>query len=382
MSEELEPKKIVLTAVVKDETKNLAQFLKGLLPVISYYVIIDTGSTDGTQEMIRDMMGSIPGEIHERPFEYLGKHRQEAIELAWGKGDYLITSLDADEEFQTAPGFHSGLLTHDVYNVNKHHANLVYRVPCLVQMKGESCIYLDEEGNTKYRAQWKEPVHSYFAVEGEIAYTDDVWIISHPQSGSRSHGKTNEEKFLRDAKLLEKELKKNPNHPRNQFYLAQSYRDAGKPAKAAKEYKKRIKMGGFAEEVYISMLMNARCSAIANNRFEWEELVKAHTFRPTRIEALYDMVRYCRVNQFHWMGYIIGRGALTIPYPSEDVLFLEKDCWDWKLEDEFSLCAHGVGRHDEAILACQRALRFPGIPENERKRMANNISEIKKVAKK
>ena len=50
--------------------------------------------------------------------------------------------------------------------------------------------------------------------------------MSHPHAGAKSHGVTNEEKYLRDAKLLLDHLKENPNDPRSLFYLAQSYRDA------------------------------------------------------------------------------------------------------------------------------------------------------------
>ena len=186
---------------------------------------------------------------------------------------------------------------------------------------------------------------------------------------------------MRDAKLLEKELKKNPNHPRNQFYLAQSYRDAGKTSQAAKHYKKRIKMGGFIEEVYVSHLWASRCTSLAENRFDWEGLMNAHIYRPTRIEAVYDMVRYCRVSKLHWVGYAICKEALTIRFPKEDVLFIEHEIWDWRLDDEFSLCAHNIGRHVEAIKACERALTCTAIPPQDRARIIDNEMKIRNVAK-
>nr|WP_293767360.1 hypothetical protein [Sporichthya sp.] len=35
---------------------------------IDHWLIVDTGSTDGTQELIRTMLAGIPGEVVERPW--------------------------------------------------------------------------------------------------------------------------------------------------------------------------------------------------------------------------------------------------------------------------------------------------------------------------
>ena len=62
---------------------------------IDYWVICDTGSTDGTQDLIRRELAGIPGELHERPWVDFGHNRTEVMELARGKADYLLL-LDAD----------------------------------------------------------------------------------------------------------------------------------------------------------------------------------------------------------------------------------------------------------------------------------------------
>ena len=67
------------------------------------------------------------------------------------------------------------------------------------------------------------------------------------------------DKFERDIRLLLEGLKQEPENHRYWFYLAQSYRDAGRTAKAAKAYAKRAEMGGWDEEAWNARLQEARC---------------------------------------------------------------------------------------------------------------------------
>ncbi|MFJ6901462.1 glycosyltransferase [Streptomyces hokutonensis] len=66
-------------------------------------MISDTGSTDGTQDLIRKVLDGVPGELHEEPWVDFGHNRTRNIRLAHGRADYLLT-LDADHVLrQDAP---------------------------------------------------------------------------------------------------------------------------------------------------------------------------------------------------------------------------------------------------------------------------------------
>ena len=63
--------------------------------LIDYWVICDTGSTDGTQELIGRALDGIPGELHETAWIHFGHNRTELMRLARQKAEYLLL-IDAD----------------------------------------------------------------------------------------------------------------------------------------------------------------------------------------------------------------------------------------------------------------------------------------------
>ncbi|HEX6274755.1 MAG TPA: glycosyltransferase, partial [Polyangiaceae bacterium] len=90
--------------IVKNETRVIKRCLDSVRPFIHHWVIVDTGSTDGTQELVKKLLAGVPGELHERPWRNFGYNRTEALELARGKADYILI-MDADEVFEVPPGF-------------------------------------------------------------------------------------------------------------------------------------------------------------------------------------------------------------------------------------------------------------------------------------
>ena len=88
---------VTLSMIVKDEEKTLARTLASARPFIDRWVILDTGSTDGTREVIRETLAGVRGELHEEPFADFSTTRNRALDLA-GTDTEFVMWLDADDE--------------------------------------------------------------------------------------------------------------------------------------------------------------------------------------------------------------------------------------------------------------------------------------------
>src|SRR4051812_47601975 len=88
---------LTLSMIVKDEAKTLERTLVSAAPFIDRWVILDTGSTDGTQDVIRRALAGVPGELHEEPFVDFSTSRNRALDLA-GLATEFVMWLDADDE--------------------------------------------------------------------------------------------------------------------------------------------------------------------------------------------------------------------------------------------------------------------------------------------
>jgi tetratricopeptide (TPR) repeat protein len=207
----------------------------------------------------------------------------------------------------------------------------------------------------------------------------DVWIVYHHAQGAKSHAVTQEQKFLRDAKLLEEELERNPDDARSQFYLAQSYRDAGLLEQALAAYKKRASMAnGWDEERFMAQLEAGRVSMRLEKpeAVVLGELLAAYTLRPTRAEPLYELARYYRVRKGYAMATLFAKAGVQTTLPS-DRLFVIESVYTWRLLDELGVAAYWVNDYSTSKTACEAVLaqveRGLVVPEAELTRIRQNL---------
>jgi len=369
---------ICLNMIVKNEVKVLPRLIRSVKDYIDYYVIVDTGSSDDTIELIRREMGKygIEGEVHERPWVNFGVNRQQALELALAanKADWLLF-IDADEELGVSdPKFYEKLEPGMSYEIEKHQGDMRYALRQLANVR-----------SANYR--WEGAVHNYLTVdeEGErlCEPRKDVWIIYHHGQGAKSHGVTVEEKFLRDAKVLEQELARDPNDTRSQYYLGQSYRDAGHLERALEAYKKRASMeDGWVEEQFMAQLEVGRI-CVELERTEAEvlgELLGAYNLRPRRAEPLFELARYYRSKKGYAMATLFAKAGVQTPRPS-DRLFIDASVYTWRLLDELAVATYWVGDYAMSKSACESLLeqveRGLSVPQADLERIRDNLAEAK-----
>ncbi|ALC21604.1 UNVERIFIED_CONTAM: glycosyltransferase involved in cell wall biosynthesis [Streptomyces graminofaciens] len=341
---------ICLCMIVKNESGVIERCLASARGLIDTWVISDTGSTDGTQDLIRKALDGIPGELHEEPWVNFGHNRSLNIRHARGKADYLLL-LDADLVVrQDAP---LPRLTADSYML-RHEGALEYRIKRLVR------------GSLPWR--YEGVTHEYLTADrkDQQQNLDALVIEDHADGGSRH------DKFERDARLLGDELERDPSNTRTVFYLAQTMRDMGRTAEAIELYERRAAMGGWAEEVYYALLQAGVLRARSD---DWpgamDALSRAWESRPERLEACYELASRLRGMGRHRAAHAFASAGLDRPQP-DDVLFTQPWVYRWGLLFEFSITAYWVGEYGASLRACDRLLAMPDLPEAFRKQTAAN----------
>ncbi|WP_330338099.1 glycosyltransferase [Streptomyces sp. NBC_00557] len=353
---------VCLNMIVKDEAPVIRRCLESVRPLIDTWVIVDTGSTDGTQDIVRDVYRDVPGELYERSWKGFDGSRTEAIELARADADYLLF-MDADDVMEVAPGSRMPELTLDAYRLNVRSGRYTYRRRALV--------------STRLPWRYVGVVHEYLecGAQYSLGNLEGATIVV-VGGGGRSRAKSPREKYLEDAEALQQGLVKEPDNSRYVFYLAQSWRSAGEFKKAIEAYDRRAGMGGWAEEVFWSRLYGAQLAEKLERppAEVMDRYLGAHESRPTRAEALGELARWCRLNGQRWpLAHLFARQAARLPYPENDQLFVESDWYDWRALDELGVSAYWVGEYEEAEDCCERLLAGNKLPAEHRDRVLQNL---------
>lgn len=342
--------------IVKDEARVIERGLASVKPFIDYWLIVDTGSDDGTQDIIRRFMADIPGELHERPWRDFGHNRSEAMALARGKGDYVLV-MDADNLFHAPPGWQWPALSAPAYYLDLVSSGTRYRQCLLV--------------SNALPWRWVGVLHEYLTTDAphHIEALAGPWV-ERRHEGARSR---DPEVFRKDAAILEAALRKEPDNTRYAFYLAQSWRDAGELEKARQAYLTRAQMGGWVEETWyalyqVGVLTERLQGSAAEVR---DAYLAAYQNRPTRAEPLVALARWHNRRREWAMGQLYARAAMSLKPPA-DILFMDEGMYRWGATDEASVSAFWLGDHRESFRLAMRLLDDDLLPESERLRVEAN----------
>ena len=350
---------VCLNMIVKDEAHVIERCLASARPLIDTWVIVDTGSTDGTQDVIRRALADLPGELHERPWRDFEHNRNEAMALARGKADYLMI-IDADDVFVAEPGFAMPALTAPGYALFHHFAEHSFNRVQIVR----------SDSDYRYVGVLHEAIESPTAPQAPLLEGLSVRIMS---DGARN--KDQKRKYQQDAKLLERAVREHPDNTRYQFYLAQSYRDCGQFLKSIKAYQKRVDMGGWDQEVWYALYQIAALTERRTKDFTpaLKAYLRAYEFRPQRAEPLWAVAKHYReAGQYH-TGYLFAFSAAHTPRP-DDILFVDDPLYTWRAADEYAMACFWTGRFERSAKVYRELFDRGVVPESERLRMTNNAN--------
>lgn len=351
-------KTICLTMIVKNEEKCIARCLNYMKDYIDYWVICDTGSTDNTVKIIKETMEGIPGEVLHHDWKDFATNRNLGINAAKDKADYILI-MDADDSLIVQDKDLFLKLEADAYRLKIFHGGIEYYRPQLVRSSVDF--------------KYVGVLHEYIDLQKGITYEAlDGCYIQTSFDGNRSK---NPNKYLDDCKVLEKGIADEPDNDRYYFYLAQSYRDAGLDLKAIEIYEKRVKMGRWIEEVFISLFEIAKAKErLGFDLFDVETayLKAAYSNTNRAGEALNALSKYFRLKNNFNKGYCYAKEALKYPRPNEG-LFIDYGVYKYRILDEISVSGYYLGHYKEGYEICKKLLDDNLIPQHERPRIEMNL---------
>lgn len=349
--------KIGANIIFRNEEKVLPRLLKSLLPLVDGIYALDTGSSDKSVEIVENFIkdNNLMGEVvtdatcteiidGEECFIY-HKARNKALDIIIGKCDIGFW-IDADEQVVLPKdfdrsviinGFKSGGadvgVTTVVYGGNRYGRNSFFR--------------------TSKPFKWSHPVHELLECsEPTRSGMVPVEILVTPDGATWNEADIRK-KYLKHALILKREVEQT-NDPRDIFYCAASYKDAGETDKAIEWYRKRIEMdSGFHEERYYSQWYIGLLTAALQKPTDQIifEYMKSHELDPLRGEGILNII--CELqNKGMWnTSYIFSKLAVEKyhgknPYPQRH-LFLDHGTYESKTLEAHNLNCEKTNRMDE-----------------------------------
>jgi len=363
--------KLALNFICKDESHVIGKMLESCKTITDLIVVNDTGSTDGTQDIIRKFGedNNIPTYVFERPFDDFEKSRNHAMqklrdvvqELGWDANKVHGYWFDCDETLVIDSKFNKDQFVNDLYMINtfigqmKYTRNTFFKVSKPFRWYGpiHEFIVCDDKNITSGLA---ENIHV------DVKMTGASWQGDIPT------------KYKNHAFVLEKYIDANREDPRWIFYTAQSYHDSAsmpdnreeneeRMRRAMKYYKERVNRNdGYAEEIFYSQF---RVGTIMRNMEEpWnlthQELLKAYSMDPVRGESIKVIIDYY-LQMGEWnMAYLYTKFAKVNfhgknPYPQR-LLFVDEALYIWKFAESHAAACFYTGRMDEAKATYQEMM--------------------------
>lgn len=402
MAQKQQKVKICFATMVKNESKIILNMLKSVAPYIDYWVIEDTGSTDGTQKIIRDFFEKegIPGFLYEEPWKFHGYNRDHVLQAALNSGcncDFILR-VDADEKLEVDDSFDWEMLFEkDSWQVPSYHGDLLVNRKWIWRM-----------GLPWYFQH--DPIHE--TIHCRIPYsTGNLPLTFRMIVMANGASYQNPKKYLKDALDMENKLivqtdkKEAAKDLYHLWYTGKSYYDGAGATdhflfgrKHSEEYWRRAK---FYFENYLE-LRNYSGKSPHKNEEDWvsytyvllgrlgerlqdswndiqELYLTSHSYSPRRAEGLLAIAEHHFENDDMAKTYLYTSRLIKLNNPFPDCMaFVEAGAYadtGWRSLDLHSVSAYWVNEFKEARDCCIKLLESNRLPLNQVERVKENLRQ-------
>jgi glycosyltransferase involved in cell wall biosynthesis len=350
---------IAVLMMVKNEKKRLHVSLDSVVGFADSLVIFDTGSTDNTIEICQEFSAkhNIPLRLKEGSFVNFSVSRNESLDFAdsFPDIDYLLL-LDTNDELRNGKILRKCA---EEYMTNKS-------TGFLLSQEWFSGSY-DKYFNVRFikaHQKWRYvgAVHEYIKTFDEendkhpiVKLPDTIVLYQDRTQDDDKSGK----RFTRDKELLYEDYKKDPNEPRTVFYLAQTCSCLNQVDEALFYYKIRSTLDGFHEEKFHAYLRSGELSQKLGHDW-YDSLVwymKAFEHSQRVEPMLFIAIYYINIKMWI-LAYTYLKLACNLPYPTEAILFVNKNDYDYKRWHLMGIVAYYVGQYVDGKNACLIAIDY------------------------
>jgi hypothetical protein len=362
---------LTVVIMVKDEAEVIIPTLQPFVDAgIKSFLVYDTGSTDGTQNIIAHYFQEnniTHGYIIEEPFIDFATSRNRALDLAEEIfiNNRFLLMLDAEWYIHDVKELINYCKQHEHY-IDPRCTGGCYLMR-LLTVQDNINNYVPRLFRQGYNSRYVGVVHESIPESPSGILPDSVFFEYKPQQYGRekSHARC-----ARDYALLKKSLENNPSNMRTLFYLAQTCQFMDDWEQAIFYYQKRLDVGAVSEEKYLAAYRIA-CAIEhilaesyengTSTHYTQEDAVnyylQAYNLAPYRAESLFRIAcYYIRRNQ-HAIGYLFAKRAVELPYPPS-ALFVEKSIYEYLRYDILGQCALYVGEYEIGKTAILQALEY------------------------
>jgi hypothetical protein len=337
--------------IVKNEAKRIQAVLASYRPYIDAWTILDTGSTDGTQDLIKRELDGIPGVLHEEPFVDFATSRNRALEL---HGTTTVFSIMPNGDV-----LQGGAALVSFLDAHRRDFAGSYRVRI---SPGHYFHPLVMRTGFGWRYKWR--THECAMGPNTGPAIPDVTVFR--DRGTRTSDEWRV-RWTRDLDLLNRDLADDPNDARPYFYLGQTHECLGEPGPALEMYVQRAKMGGYFDEVFEAKFRVAKMKDKLGH--PWAEVQQAYleafAHDPRRAEPLFAISEHWYNKEIHAVSRLFSSVAAEMPKPPTD-LFLDEAVYTWKAADRAAISSFYSGHKEDSRDFAEQAVSY--WPNDERLR--------------
>ncbi|MDO5522388.1 MAG: glycosyltransferase family 2 protein [bacterium] len=341
-------KSISLCMIVKNEEENLAKCMESVQRIVDEIIIVDTGSTDATKEIAAKYTSNI------YDFKWCNDF-SKARNTAFSKAtkDYILW-LDADDVLRPEDQKKMLQLKEEL-DETIDVVMLKYNIAFDKNGNPTFSYYRERLVKRSLNIQWREPVHEYLPLVGNVVKKDIA--VTHEKTHSSGDRNINiyKEKIRKGEKLS----------TRGVYYYAKELYEHNRIKEAIKYFEGFLKKeDGWAEDKISACYYLSICYK------KMEELEKQ---RNTLIKSFeYDIPRAeicCQLGAYYFQKKEYKKAiywytvAATLEFPEDNWGFRQIDCWTFLPNIQLCVCYDRIGDIEKAIKYNEIAAKFK--PESE-----------------